>query len=257
MHQAPHLPPGTTWLKHLGSGEGCDAHLVLLTGSRQAVFKQTRSLESAAALMRESRALNVALPCMPALIDAGTNQHGAWILQEYIAGKAWAELSHPVESAELVVYAKALAEALLTLERASIVHGDLHPRHVFSTGGALKLIDWSSAETPGPPLPRATGGTIPFAAPELIQGQTATPASDLYAAAACLVSLLAGPDLCPNPGSPATLTRLADHGLHPLARPWLDELDNTIAEPIAAALATSAADRPSAALWVESWETIS
>ncbi|MEU4743525.1 protein kinase [Actinosynnema sp. NPDC023658] len=111
----------------------------------------------------------------------------------------------PVETAS--AYAAGIADALERLHGLGVVHGDLKPQNVLVGGdGAPLLIDFGSASV-ALPIGDATGGTPPFAAPELGAGTTPSPAADVYALGVTLHYLLTGSD----PDNPA-LDRLVRGG---------------------------------------------
>lgn len=82
--------------------------------------------------------------------------------------------------------------ALAALHREDIVHGDVKPSNIMlkCTGNA-KMIDIGAAfQIDHPPLQRTC--TPAFAAPEVLDGQPATPRSDLASLGYVLVEMLAG-----------------------------------------------------------------
>ena len=88
----------------------------------------------------------------------------------------------------------ALAGAVESAHRAGVVHGDVKPANVLlSRFGDPKLADFglatlrSEAHDAG-----GIAGTLAYSAPELLAGGPPTPATDVYALAATLHTLLAG-----------------------------------------------------------------
>jgi eukaryotic-like serine/threonine-protein kinase len=82
--------------------------------------------------------------------------------------------------------------ALAALHRESIVHGDMKPSNIMlkRTGNA-KIIDIGSAfELGNPPLRRTCTPT--YAAPEVLEGDEATPRSDLASLGYVLIEMLSG-----------------------------------------------------------------
>lgn len=100
----------------------------------------------------------------------------------------------------------ALLDALAAVHEAGIAHGDVAPGNLFfSTDGTAKLGDFGAARRLEPdetedgtrPLTEATLTTM---APEQVRGQPATPATDVYAAAALAYRMLTGQPPLPLEG---------------------------------------------------------
>ena len=117
---------------------------------------------------------------------------------EYIAGNA---LQHEIDTQGAIgpirstVIAAGIASGLAMAHRLSIVHRDLKPDNVLVTpGGVPKIADFGlakrivGADVEG----HALAGTPYFMAPELFEGQPATPATDVYALGVCYYLMLTG-----------------------------------------------------------------
>ena len=94
--------------------------------------------------------------------------------------------------------------ALAALHREGIVHGDIKPGNIMlKATGRTKIIDIGSAfESNNPPEQRACTPT--YAAPEVLEGEPATPSSDLASLGYVLLELLTGHPLF------AQATKVAD-----------------------------------------------
>lgn len=88
--------------------------------------------------------------------------------------------------------------ALASLHRERIVHGDIKPANIMlKRTGHAKLIDMGSAfELDDPPPNRAC--TPAYAAPEVLEGATCTPRSDLASLGYVLIEMLSGRPCFPS-----------------------------------------------------------
>ena len=85
-----------------------------------------------------------------------------------------------------------LLHALAYLHRRGFTHGDLKPENVLVTReGMVKVLDFGLALRAGQSL-ETTTGTRAYMAPELLKGQPASPASDLYAVGVMAYELFVG-----------------------------------------------------------------
>ena len=100
-----------------------------------------------------------------------------------------------------------ICRALAALHRKGLLHRDLKPANVIlNENGRIVLIDlglgtaWSEEQA-------EVAGTLPFMAPEVLEGQPASPASDLYSVGALLFCLVSG---C-HPVTGQSLEEFRDH----------------------------------------------
>ena len=100
----------------------------------------------------------------------------------------------PMTGPDVLALGVRLAGALESAHRAGVVHGDLRPDDMMLTqDGEPLLADFGLVTLV---RPNASGVTDPqelaHVAPELLDGEAATPASDIYALASALYTLLSG-----------------------------------------------------------------
>jgi len=138
-------------------------------------------------------------PDIAALLDAGVVPEGAWLALEYASGVELTRYTRPPhllpEPLALRLAAR-IARALAHAHGAGIVHRDLKPSNlrVDLPRGRLKLTDFGIARLHDI-AQTGTGvflGTPVYMAPELLHGETATPAADTWALGVLLFELLAG-----------------------------------------------------------------
>jgi tetratricopeptide (TPR) repeat protein/predicted Ser/Thr protein kinase len=132
--------------------------------------------------------------------DAGeTRPNGAekavpFIVMELVEGQALRHLPAP-DLAETLRLARQISAALSHAHSQGIVHRDLKPENVVVTPSqTVKLMDFGLARIADAPRLTAEGtimGTYSYLAPELIQGQPASPQSDLYAFGVMLYEMTA------------------------------------------------------------------
>ena len=96
----------------------------------------------------------------------------------------------PLRSTQMAV---GIAEGLAAAHRIGIVHRDLKPDNVLVTpAGYPKIADFGLAKTIQSDNHARLAGTPHFMAPELLEGEPASPASDIYALGVCFYVMLTG-----------------------------------------------------------------
>ena len=159
---------------------------------------------------REARAIaSLSHPHICVLYDVGRNEGIDFLVMEYLEGETLAErLARgrlPLD--QVLRYAKEMADALDKAHRHGVVHRDLKPGNVMLTKAGVKLLDFGLAKlrpaasagekrlsaevTPHQPLTRTGGifGTLPYMAPERLEGKEADARIDLFALGAVVYEM--------------------------------------------------------------------
>jgi serine/threonine-protein kinase len=177
---------------------------------------------------REARiAAGISHPNVVTVFDSGADDLGPYLVMELVEGPTLAQRS--LEPGAVRSVGAQLADALAAIHAAGIIHRDVKPGNVIISERGPLLTDFGIAfgadastrfTVPGQVL-----ATPAYAAPEVLAGERATAASDVYSLAVVVHEGLTG--LKPAPGqAPATTS----------------ELD----EVLGAALSPDPASRPSA-----------
>jgi serine/threonine protein kinase/tetratricopeptide (TPR) repeat protein len=141
--------------------------------------------------------------------DADSGAAQGFLVMELLEGESLRELMSKagITTGKAAEYARAIADGLAAAHEKGIVHRDLKPENVFLTkDGRIKILDFGLAklrmpeedlttETPTQTMDTAPGGlmgTIPYMAPEQVQGKTADHRSDIFALGVVLYEMLCG-----------------------------------------------------------------
>lgn len=132
-----------------------------------------------------------------------------------------------------------LLHALAYLHRRGLVHRDLKPENALCARGVVKLIDLGLAAPIGEVADDGAGGTLAYAAPELVRGLPADERTDLYAFGVLAYEILSG--VLPfDAASPAKLLQRLFTSTPDFARPGLEP---QLVDVLRRLLARDAADR--------------
>jgi WD40 repeat protein len=225
------------------------------TGETVAVkFLKKLDRELLARFLREGELLReLAGPHVLRIIETGETEGFPFLVTELAAGGSLAAqaAAGALPVAQACGHVLDVLGGLAACHRRGVVHRDLKPANVLLDGAKrAKLADFGIARVDGADARlTATGmvlGTVAYMSPEQLAGETATPASDLYAAGMMLFELLAGrlpmmrttiPDVVAFHGrqGPSGLARLAP------------ETPAAVVEVVESALASDPAKRPAGA----------
>lgn len=158
---------------------------------------------------REARIVSsLSHPHVCALYDVGIHEGRDYLVMEHLDGETLQdrlnrERMHWVEA---VKYLLQLAEALDAAHRQGIVHRDLKPANVMLTKSGVKVLDFGlaarrvtaaalldpSLNTRKLTIEGRIMGTVPYMAPEQLQGKEADARADIFALGALAYEMLTG-----------------------------------------------------------------
>jgi len=138
-------------------------------------------------------------PNIVRLLERGEHDGRLYLAMEYLAGKTLQDrLAEPpaLTTGEAVDILCDIAAALAALHERGVIHRDLHPGNVMLVPGApTRLLDFGLARaSTSHTVTRADTlmGSLPYLAPEVIAGQPASAASDLFALGVIACECLSG-----------------------------------------------------------------
>lgn len=185
--------------------------------------------------------------------EAGETEHGLFLAMRLIPGPTLKQLilERRLDPSRSLRLLGQVAEALDKAHEAGLIHRDVKPQNILiGPDDHAYLADFGLIKGPED-APRLTGtgqfmGTIDYVAPEQIQGEPATAASDCYALAGVLFECLTGEVAFDRPTDAATLHA---HMVEPPPRvsEWRPDLPDEIDDVIARAMAKDPGARPSSA----------
>jgi serine/threonine protein kinase len=183
-------------------------------------------------------------PNIVSVFDAGEENGAPFIVMELLPGRTLADelAGGALSTPEVYDLAVSILGALGAAHRAGIVHRDVKPGNVLrAADGAWKVADFGIAkvaEAAGDlTLTGTTIGTPSYLAPERIQGEPATPATDLYATGVVLYEALTGRKAFVADNSTALAEKIRA-GRAPALRRLEPDVDPTLAHVIERAMAT-------------------
>jgi serine/threonine protein kinase len=200
---------------------------------------------------REARAVSIlSHPHIAALFDIGHQDGIDFLVMEFVDGETLAERlkKGPLPVEQVLRVAVQIAEALDKSHRAGIVHRDLKPQNIMMTKEDVKVLDFGLAKLN--PL-RSDGaispddlktqsydltakntllGTIPYMAPEQLEGKPSDERTDIFALGAVLYEMAAGRKAFEGDSQAGLIAAILDHDppslsqRQPLIPPALERL---------------------------------
>ena len=166
---------------------------------------------------REARLVaSLSHPNICALHDVGTESSSsgesarAYIVMEFLEGETLEDrlARGPLPLPDIIRYGVGVATALHAAHRQHIVHRDLKPGNIMITRAGVKLLDFGLAKPADPmfaasdahstrvltnvTMAGAVMGTVPYMAPEQLEGRPADWRSDIFALGAVLHEMATG-----------------------------------------------------------------
>jgi eukaryotic-like serine/threonine-protein kinase len=159
---------------------------------------------------REARAISrVNHPNICALYDIGEDRDEMFLVMEYVGGGTLASRLErgALRIEETLRYGVQMADALDTAHRNGVIHRDLKPSNIMLTRGGVKLLDFGLAKLREVEPDRATDtptmslglsddglivGSLPYMAPEQLEGKAIDARVDIFAVGAVLYEMTTG-----------------------------------------------------------------
>ncbi|OHV28445.1 hypothetical protein BCD49_38010 [Pseudofrankia sp. EUN1h] len=209
------------------------------------------------------------------VLDADPDADEPWMATEYVEGTdlLTAVTQHgPLRGANLTTLATGLAEGLVAIHAAGVVHRDLKPANILLAREGPKIIDFGLARADDLTANTSSGsviGTVAWMAPEQLNGDPATTATDIFNWGMCVAFAARGHHpfeaqtpaatamrILSNPpgldGVPADLLPMVTAALDsdPGRRPGAIRLLAALAAPQQACPTAAGATRPPLADWI-------
>jgi serine/threonine protein kinase len=183
-------------------------------------------------------------PHICALYDIGRQDGVDFLVLEYLEGETLAArlrkgpMPHPLALRCAIEIAGALHQA----HRRGIVHRDLKPANVMLTASGIKLLDFGLAKQPAAGLrgddgsatlaaeltsPGTILGTLPYMAPEQLEGKETDARTDIFAFGAVLYEMITGQQAFRGASQANLISAIITSNPPPLAPPALDRVVRT------------------------------
>jgi eukaryotic-like serine/threonine-protein kinase len=176
-------------------------------------------------------------PGLLKLRGSGTHAGVPYLVLDLAQGPTLADelAAGPLAEERAVTVAEQVAEALAHAHRTGVVHRDVKPSNIlFDEAGRARLADFGIARLAGTPSLTGTGqmvGSVPYLAPEQVEGAPVGPPADIYALGLVLIECLTGRPCYPGAQIDAAVSRLHRPPPVPGSAPrWLGALLTAMTE---------------------------
>lgn len=189
-------------------GEGGSAHVyrAVADDGREVAIKllsPSAELDDDSARARFEREIRVLAelrhPAVVQLLDSGIDDElGPYLVTQLLPGQTLRALLDrgPLGPEAAALLMEPLADGLAAVHRAGLVHRDVKPENVIVTPqGRVVLVDLGLAFRAGQTRYTEQGsvvGSVPYMAPEQVEGREVSPASDMWALAVILYEAITG-----------------------------------------------------------------
>ncbi|MDL2717174.1 MAG: protein kinase [Acidobacteriota bacterium] len=166
-------------------------------------------------------------PNICSIFDVGSHEGTAYLVMELLEGESLAErlAKGALPAAQVLRIGRDICAALAAAHRKGIVHRDLKPANVFLSNAGTKLLDFglarlrerfeagalSQVATRGASPLTGAGtvlGTIPYMAPEQLEGRSTDARTDLFALGTVLFEMATGKRPFAGDSSTAVITAI-------------------------------------------------
>jgi serine/threonine protein kinase len=187
------------------------------------------------------------------VMEAGEDRGLHYLAVRYVPGASLADLLERAGTLPLPAILRIVAEVasgLGEIHRRNLVHRDVKPGNILlDRSGSAALTDFGLARGTADTILTAVGrivGTVDYMAPELIRGETARPASDVYALGCVVFECLAGrAPFADRPLVETTLAHVEEEPPDPCAD--RDDVPPDLSWTVSLALAKAPEERPATA----------
>jgi serine/threonine protein kinase/ABC-type glycerol-3-phosphate transport system substrate-binding protein len=184
-------------------------------------------------------------PYIVPLYDFWREPDGAYLVMRYLRGGNAEDLvkKGPLDTDAAARLIEQVGQGLSTAHRQGVIHRDVKPSNVLlDDQGNAYLSDFGIARDLALPAGGPTDlRSVPYASPEVVRGEAASAASDVYSLGVLLYRILAGPGGTSRPGR-APFGTDGDGGL-PSVRDVRPDLPDSVDRILRIAMAPDPADR--------------